>query len=112
MACPWVLDVGNLTPGPWGWLSHAGSSATFTGTKFKVVSLSATYIIYSLSKSITFEATTSTLRSTAQLTGVLRMAFLANTAHETTLDTYAPNYPTAVNTDYTFSGDSAILTFV
>jgi len=86
-------------------------SATVSAAKFTVVSATGTYLIYSLNGNISLAATATTLRGTAQLNGVLRVAVLTNTAHESTLDIYAPTYATAVNTDYTFSGDSATVTF-
>jgi endo-1,3(4)-beta-glucanase len=86
-------------------------AASVSGTKFTVVSSIGTYLIYSLNGALTFSASTTTLRASAQFNGVLRVAKLNDPAHQTTLDTYAPNYPTAVNTDYTFSGDSATLSF-
>ena len=70
-----------------------------------------TYLIYALNGTVTFTATPTTLKATSQYNGVLRMAYLTNSTYQTTLDTYAPNYPTAVNTDYTFSGGNATLTF-
>lgn len=43
--------------------------------------------------------------------GVLRVVKLNSTSHQPLLDQYAANYPTGVTTDYSFSGDSATLTF-
>ncbi|KAH7106650.1 glycosyl hydrolase family 81-domain-containing protein [Auriculariales sp. MPI-PUGE-AT-0066] len=88
-----------------------GSGTTISAAKFTVVSPIGTYLIYSLNGNVSFAATATTLRASAPLNGVLRMVLLANATHQTTLDTYAPTYPTAVNTDYTFSGDSATVSF-
>lgn len=89
-----------------------GNTATVSGTKFTVVSATGgTYLIYSLNGSITLAATSTTLRASAQFNGVLRVAKLTNAAFQSTLDTYSANYPTAVDTDYTFNGDSATLSF-
>lgn len=84
---------------------------TVSGTKFTVVSPIGTYLIYSLNGAVTLSASSTALRAGAKFTGVLRMTKLSDPAHQSTLDTYVANYPTAVTTDYTFSGDSATLSF-
>ncbi|EJD49824.1 glycoside hydrolase family 81 protein [Auricularia subglabra TFB-10046 SS5] len=89
----------------------SGTTATVSGTKFTIVSPIGTYLIYSLNGAVTLSASSTALRAGAKFTGVLRMAKLADPAHQATLDTYVANYPTAVTTDYTFSGDSATLSF-
>lgn len=70
-----------------------------------------TYIIYSINGSITLSATSTTITGSAKINGVLRIAKLDSASHETTLDTYVANYATGVATDYTFSGNTAQLTF-
>lgn len=70
-----------------------------------------TYIIYSLNGSITLSATSTTITGSGRLSGVLRVAKLDTSSHESTLDNYVANYATGVTTDYTFSGDTATLIF-
>jgi endo-1,3(4)-beta-glucanase len=90
-------------------------SVSFTGSKFTVVNSIGTYIIYSLSGSLTLSATATgaggTVVGSNPFTGVLRVVKLNNTLHEALLDQYVANYPTGVTTDYTFTGDLVDLTF-
>ena len=87
-------------------------AVAITGSKFKVVSSVGTYLVYALGPSpITLGVTSGALRGSAPLTGVLRVAKLNSTAHETTLDTYAATYPTGVALDYTFSGNTGSMSF-
>ncbi|KAH8928622.1 glycoside hydrolase family 81 protein [Atractiella rhizophila] len=92
-------------------VSNSGAAVTASGTKFKVVNSAGTYIIYSLGGSITLSATSTTITGSAKVSGVIRIAKLQAAGHEATLDQYYQNYATAVTTDYSFSGDSATLTF-
>ncbi|PVF98067.1 glycoside hydrolase family 81 protein [Serendipita vermifera] len=96
-------------------VTNGGAAVQSTGTKFKVVNSSGTYIIYALSGPLTLSATAAsgggTIVASAKYSGVLRIAKLAAAGHETTLDTYVANYATAVTTDYSFSGDNSVLTF-
>jgi endo-1,3(4)-beta-glucanase len=73
-----------------------------------------TYIIYSLSGSITLKATasaTGTVQATAPFTGVLRLVKLNDTAHKTLLDAHASVYPTSVGVDYSFTDTQGTLIF-
>ncbi|KZW03632.1 hypothetical protein EXIGLDRAFT_758973 [Exidia glandulosa HHB12029] len=110
-ATPLIISRGGNITSINGQAVTGTSGPSVSATKFTVVSSIGTYIIYSLNGAVTLSASSTTLRASAQFNGVLRMARLGDPAHQTTLDTYAPNYPTAVATDYTFSGDSATLTF-
>ncbi|THH05220.1 hypothetical protein EW146_g9962 [Bondarzewia mesenterica] len=93
------------------------SQATVSGTKFLVVNSIGTYIIFSLSGSLNLTATNAngagTVLASGPFTGVLRMVKLNQTSHEALLDQYVANYPTAVETDYSFSSTdpTAILRF-
>lgn len=82
-----------------------------TGTNFTVINTSGTYLIYSLAGSITLSATSTTLTGSTKISGVLRMARLNNAAHQTLLSQYVSTYPTAVTTDYSFSGNTGTLSF-
>ncbi|KZP11846.1 glycoside hydrolase family 81 protein [Athelia psychrophila] len=108
-----------LTSGQGPITSFNGSTVTSgvsaTGSKFTVVNNIGTYVIYSLSGDLTLSAqataSASTVQAASAFTGVLRMVKLNSTSHEALLDEYYANYPTGVTTDYSFSGDTADLTF-
>ncbi|KAJ6620302.1 glycosyl hydrolase family 81-domain-containing protein [Mycena sp. CBHHK59/15] len=85
---------------------------TSSGTKFTVVNDAGTHTIYSLGGSISLTATTTTLTGEAAFTGVIRIARVTEeSTSQAVLDQYSANYPTSVALDYTFSGDSATLSF-
>ncbi|KAG6834020.1 hypothetical protein H0H93_012488, partial [Arthromyces matolae] len=89
-----------------------GASATVSGNKFQVVNSAGTYLIYSLSGSLSLTATNAgTITAGSQYNGVLRLVKLNSTSHQTILDQYFSNYPTGVTTDYVFSGDVGTLRF-
>ncbi|RDB25146.1 putative endo-1,3(4)-beta-glucanase 2 [Hypsizygus marmoreus] len=89
-----------------------GSSATVSGTKFLVVNGAGTYVIYSLSGSITLTASNAgAIVAGGKFTGVLRLVKLNASGHEALLDQYYTNYPTGVATDYDISGDVGTLRF-
>ncbi|KZT36281.1 hypothetical protein SISSUDRAFT_1034970 [Sistotremastrum suecicum HHB10207 ss-3] len=96
-------------------VTNNGAAVSSTGTEFAVVNNIGTYLIYSLNGAITLSASstgaTGTIKASAPFNGVLRVAKLNSTSHQPLLDQYAANYPTAVTTDYTFSGDTATLSF-
>ncbi|KAA1468498.1 glycoside hydrolase [Dentipellis sp. KUC8613] len=91
-----------------------GESTNSTGTRFEVVNSAGTYIIYSLSGSLTLVATNSgTVAGSSPFNGcfskgVLRMVKLNDPSHATLLDQKASNYPTGVNVDYSISSDNKI----
>jgi endo-1,3(4)-beta-glucanase len=71
-----------------------------------------TYIIYSLSGSITFTASNSgTVVAGSPFNGVLRLVKLNAPGHRTLLDAHSAVYPTGVATDYDFSGDIGTIRF-
>ncbi|KZW02911.1 glycoside hydrolase family 81 protein [Exidia glandulosa HHB12029] len=84
-----------------------------TATKFKIVNAIGTYLIYSLNGAITLnvDAFAMTVKASAPFTGVLRFAKMDLAPFEKTLDTYAADYATGVETDYTFNGNQADLIF-
>lgn len=91
---------------------HIAYSASASGTKFAVVNDVGTYLIYSLSGSITLTAASSgTIVAGAKFNGVLRLVKLNAAAHEALLDAHSTVYPTAVATDYDFAGDVGTLRF-
>lgn len=86
--------------------------ATATDTKFSVVNNIGTYLIYSLSGSLTLTASSTSSGSTAgtitasgPFNGVLRMVKLNDSSHEALLDQYYTNYATGMLTDYAFDTD-------
>ncbi|KAF7359182.1 Glycoside hydrolase family 81 protein [Mycena sanguinolenta] len=88
------------------------SAVTVTGTKFTVTNSAGTYAIYSLGGSISLIATQTTLTGSSTFTGVIRLARItAESTSQAILDQYSANYPTSVALDYTFSGDSAVMSF-
>jgi endo-1,3(4)-beta-glucanase len=92
------------------------ASVVVSGEKFKVVNKACTYLIYSLSGSITLSATTSagdpgTITASSPFGGVLRVVKLNDQNHEQTLDDFVSTYATGVKTDHSFSGDEATLSF-
>ncbi|KAG6828277.1 hypothetical protein H0H92_008549 [Tricholoma furcatifolium] len=90
----------------------SGGSATVTGTEFQVVNGGGTYIIYSLSGAISLTASNSgTIVAGTKFNGVLRVVKLNDPSHRALLDKYYMNYPTAVATDYDFSGNVGTLRF-
>ncbi|KAA1467678.1 glycoside hydrolase family 81 protein [Dentipellis sp. KUC8613] len=93
-----------------------GGSATVSGTRFEVVNSAGTYIIYSLSGSITLKASAAsgsgTIVASAPFNGVLRVVKLNDPSHATLLDQHSSTYPTAVDTDYSFpDANTGVLTF-
>ncbi|KAG6853670.1 hypothetical protein C0991_002469 [Blastosporella zonata] len=89
-----------------------GASVTATGTKFQVVNGAGTYIIYSLSGALSLTATNAgTINAGAKFNGVLRVVKVNAPGHQALLDQYSANYPTAVATDYDFSGNVGTLRF-
>lgn len=52
-----------------------------------------------------------TITSLTPFTGVLRLVKLNDPSHEKTIESHASVYATAVKTDYSFDGDTAILSF-
>ncbi|KAL1734063.1 glycoside hydrolase family 81 protein [Schizophyllum commune] len=95
-------------------ISEDGST-TANGTEFLVTNDAGTYVIYSLGDSISFTATAAngagTIVASAPFTGVLRVVKLSEDGHKTLLDAHHSVYPTSVDTSYSFSGDSATMTF-
>ncbi|KAF9463551.1 glycoside hydrolase family 81 protein [Collybia nuda] len=93
----------------------ASGATSASGTKFAVVNDVGTYLIYSLSGSITLTATSQgasgTIVAGGKFNGVLRVVKLNSAAHEALLDAHSTVYPTAVATDYDFSGDVGTLRF-
>lgn len=94
-----------------GYAADSYFAASASGEKFTVVNDAGTYLIYSLSGSLEFLATSASLTATGAFTGVLRVVKLQDASHEALLDAHFGIYPTAVTTDYDFSGDSATLKF-
>lgn len=92
-----------------------GGSARASGTQFSVTNSAGTYLIYSLNGSLSFTATAAsgggTVTASAPFTGVLRVVKLSEASHQALLDAHHAVYPTGVDTSYSFSGDSATLTF-
>ncbi|EJD34613.1 hypothetical protein AURDEDRAFT_188974 [Auricularia subglabra TFB-10046 SS5] len=92
-----------------------GSAVCESAIRFKIVTTSSTYIIYSLRGAITLctdrSANPTLLQCYQRISGVLRMAKLPAASHEKTLDTYYATYATGMNLDYSFSGNSATLQF-
>ncbi|KAF7294669.1 Glycoside hydrolase family 81 protein [Mycena indigotica] len=85
---------------------------SFSGTKFTVINGAGTYVIYSLSGSITFSATSVSLTATATHNGVIRLARVtAEATSQSILDQYSTTYPTGVALDYSFSANNATLSF-
>jgi endo-1,3(4)-beta-glucanase len=77
-----------------------------------VVNGAGTYLIYSLGGSLSLTATnTGTITAGSTFTGVLRVVKLNSASHQALLDQYYQTYPTAVATDYSFSGDTGTLSF-
>lgn len=83
--------------------------------KFSVTSDRGTYLIYSLNGPLTLSASEDRtfFFALTPFKGVLRMAKLHDTAHESALDTHVATYATAVATEYEFDdgGSSADLIF-
>ncbi|TFY78172.1 hypothetical protein EWM64_g5840 [Hericium alpestre] len=95
---------------------NEGGSVTASGTRLQVVNSAGTYIIYSLSGSISLTATAAansgTITASSQFNGVLRVVKLNDPSHAATLDQYSANYPTAVDVDYAFpDANTGTLTF-
>lgn len=90
----------------------AGGSATASGNTFLVVNDIGTYIIYSLSGSITLTAgNNGTVIAGGKFNGVLRLVKLNAPGHRALLDAHYGVYPTSVATDYDFSGNTGTLRF-
>jgi len=88
---------------------------TASGDRFLVKNSAGTYIIYSLSGSISITATAKggggTLIASQAFTGVIRVVKLSEAGHESLLDAHVDTYPTSVATSYSFAGDGSTLTF-
>ncbi|KAJ6787751.1 hypothetical protein PWT90_04010 [Aphanocladium album] len=93
-----------------------GDSTTATGTSFTVTDTKGTvYMIYALS-SITLTAkadasNSGSIRASGKFSGVIRLAMLANQAHQALLDQHAKTYPTAAGLDYAFGGADGTVIF-
>ncbi|PNY25387.1 Glycoside hydrolase family 81 protein [Tolypocladium capitatum] len=93
-----------------------GQTASATGTTFTVTDTKgSTYLIYALT-ALTLTATSASPTSGSivaggQFNGVLRFVMLSQPGHQVLLDQHYQVYPTSVQTDYSFSADSATLTF-
>lgn len=70
----------------------------------------STYVIYALS-SITLTASKSDIRSKQVFNGVIRFAMLSKPEHKQLLDQHYQIYPTAVQTDYSFTDSTGTLVF-
>lgn len=83
-----------------------------SGTKFSVGNGAGTYLLYSLDGPITLTATgIGNITADSPFSGVLRVAKLNTFEHQALLDSHVSTYPTAVETDYSFYGDTGILRF-
>ncbi|KAJ7168371.1 glycoside hydrolase family 81 protein [Mycena crocata] len=88
------------------------SPVSVSGTKFTVKNNAGTYILYSLSGSISLSATTTALTGAGTFTGVIRLARVtAESTSQAILDQYSANYPTSLALDYSFAGDTATMSF-
>ncbi|KAJ7090384.1 glycoside hydrolase family 81 protein [Mycena belliarum] len=88
------------------------SPVSVTGTRFTVTNSAGTYVVYSLGGSISLSASQTTLTGSSIFTGVIRLARVtAESTSQAVLDQYSANYPIGVALDYTFSGDTSVMSF-
>ena len=92
-------------------INGQSNTGTYTGSKFKLVlNNGQTWLLYA-SSAITFACTSASMIATSTFTGTLRLAILADSAHEATYDAYKDAYPTAGSLAIAVAGDTATTTF-
>ncbi|KAH7101493.1 glycosyl hydrolase family 81-domain-containing protein [Auriculariales sp. MPI-PUGE-AT-0066] len=88
-----------------------GQTVHVSEPKITVVTENGVYLLYSLGMRLGVVASTFEIVATGPITGVLRIAFLAQPTHERALDASARSYPTGVCTEYEFQGDIGSMLF-
>lgn len=85
--------------------------ATYSGTSFLFASSKSTYVVYFLTTTnvtlqvVTSAGSTTSVRATAPLNGVVRFAKVTSTAPRSVLDTYSKSYAKSVAMSYSVTGD-------
>lgn len=95
-------------------VNGSGFSGDFTNTKFKVTFNNSTTWIFYFDSSVTLTASSAggyKLTAGSTYTGWLRVAKLADSGHETDLDTYATKIPTGGSASVSVTGDTATITY-